>query len=631
MIVYEQGGIRLDDFLIHLFFEGNGLEAYQVFGAHSIKEGVVRFCVYAPNARSVQVIGEWNNWDGTQYEMKRYQNTGIFYLSSKGIDMGMMYKYRITTMEGKVVDKADPYAFYSELRPKTASKIYDIDGYHWHDQKWLLHRGKNFDQKLNIYEMHFASWMMKKEPSEGREDSEFYTYEELIPLLIPYVKKMGYTHIELLPLLEYPFDGSWGYQATGFFSITSRYGTPKQFMKFVDACHQENIGVILDFVPTHFVKDGHGLYCFDGDYVYEYPDEHRRYSEWDTVYFDVGNHQVRSFLMSSVNFLITYFHLDGIRFDAISHFIYWNGKKENGINDGGISFLQHMNSLINEKHPSVMLIAEDSSDYPMVTKLPSAGGLGFDYKWDLGWMNDTLQYMSLDPVHRQYHHHLLTFSMSYFYQENFILPLSHDEVVHSKKTILDKIWGNTKEQMAQLKVLYMYMMLHPGKKLNFMGNELAEYREWDESKSLGWNILSYPLHNAFHQFVQRLHKFYQDHSCMYQYDFYPEGFEWLVVDDARQSVFAWERRAPDGNCLIAVFNFTSNCHKSYRIPVNVVGKYREILNSDHDMYHGSHCINEGLLHSEKGISWHKEYHLPITIAPFSCMLFALDEIEIIKT
>ncbi|MFV0394769.1 MAG: 1,4-alpha-glucan branching protein GlgB [Coprobacillaceae bacterium] len=622
----------IDDFLLHLFHEGNCLTAYQVFGSHIQDDNTIRFTVYAPHAKKVEVIGEWNHWDGSKHEMQRYQNSGVFTICITDSKVGMLYKYRIYTETGEILDKADPYAFYSEVRPGTASRTYDMEGYQWNDHKWLQKRSKNFDQKMNIYEVHFGSWRMKKEPVEEENMAgEFYTYEELITILIPYVKEMGYTHIELLPLLEHPFDGSWGYQATGFFSITSRYGTPKQFMKFIDACHQENIGIIMDFVPTHLVKDSHGLYRFDGGYVYEYPDENRRYSEWDSVYFDIGNNQVRSFLMSSVDFLLTYFHIDGIRYDAISHFVYWKGKKENGLNDGGISFLQHMNALFGEKHPTVMLMAEDSSDYPMVTKHPCVGGLGFDYKWDLGWMNDTLRYMSLNPIHRQYHHHLLTFSMSYFYQENYILPLSHDEVVHGKKTILDKMWGNPEQKMAQLKTLYMYMMMHPGKKLNFMGNEIAEYREWDESKSLGWNILLYPSHDSFYHYVQELHQIYHTYTCMYHYDYYPEGFEWLVVDDHNQGVFAWERSDPSGSRLVVVFNFTGNRHQSYRIPINIPGKYREIVNSDQDIYAGNHDINEGLIQSEKGYSWHKELYLPVVVAPFSCMLFALEEIEILET
>lgn len=620
----------VDDFLIHLFHEGNCLEAYQVFGAHSIDEETVQFCVYAPNAKSIQVIGSWNHWDGTNYEMQRYQDSAIFFLQCSGVTTNMMYKYRITSREGMVIDKADPYAFYSELRPGTASIVYNLEHFSWLDQKWLQRRSKNFDQKMNIYEMHFGSWRMKKDFTK-EEDGVFYSYEELIPLVIPYIKKMGYTHIELLPLLEHPFDGSWGYQNTGFFSMTSRYGTPKQLMCFINACHQEDIGVILDFVPTHFVKDSHGLYQFDGGCVYEYPDTNLRYTEWDSVYFDVGNQQVRSFLMSSVNFLIEYFHVDGIRFDAVSHFVYRKGDKQNGLNDGGIAFVQHMNALLGEKHPTVMLMAEDSSDYPMVTKHPCVNGLGFDYKWDLGWMNDTLKYMALDPIYRQYQHHLLTFSMSYFYQENFILPLSHDEVVHGKHTIIDKIWGTPEQQIAQLKVLYLYMIVHPGKKLNFMGNELAEYREWDESKSLGWNILSYPNHDAYFHFVQEMHQIYDTYPCLYQYDYYLEGFEWLVVDDAKQSVFAWERRVPDGSCLIAIFNFTENYHQSYEIPVNIAGKYREIINSDQDIYAGKSQINDGVLHTVLGSCGSKEQYLPIVIAPFSSMLFALEEIENIKT
>lgn len=620
----------LDDFLIHIFHEGNCLEAYRIFGAHQMDIDTVQFCVYAPNAKSVQIIGEWNDWDGNQHVMNRYQDSGVFYLSISGLKEEMMYKYRIITKDGSQIDKADPYAFYSELRPGTASKIYSIDGFEWNDKKWMLSRGKNFDQKMNIYEMHFSSWKMKRDFTDD-DDGEFYTYEEMIPLIIPYVKEMGYTHIELLPLLEYPFDGSWGYQATGFFSITSRYGTPKQFMKFINACHKEGIGVILDFVPTHFVKDAHGLYQFDGGYVYEYPDTNRRYSEWDSVYFDIGNQQVRSFLMSSVNYLLEYFHIDGIRYDAISHFVYWKGRKENGLNDGGIAFMQHMNGLLNDRHPTAMLIAEDSSDYQKVTRHPCEGGLGFDYKWDLGWMNDTLKYLSLDPVHRQHHHNLLTFSMSYFYQENFILPLSHDEVVHSKGTILNKIWGNAEEKMAQLKVLYMYMMMHPGKKLHFMGNELAEYREWDEKKSLGWNILTYPNHDSFFHYVQELHKIYHTYTCMYQYDYYPEGFEWLIVDDKAQSVFAWERKGREGNCLLAIFNFTANNHQSYRVPINITGKYREILNSDQDIYAGKGRINTGLLQSEKGYSGCKENYVPVNLAPFSCVLLALEEIGNHKT
>lgn len=613
----------LDNFLIQLFHEGNCLEAYKVFGAHlqtqDNKKGV-RFTVYAPNARSVQVVGDFNQWDGTNHYMERYHFGGIWTLFIPGIKQYDTYKYRIETQSGKIVDRADPYAFFSELRPATASKVYNIENFRWSDKRWLNTRTKNFDRKLNIYEANIGSWKMKKDFTD-EEDGEFYSYEEMIDLLIPYVKKMGYSHIELMPLTEYPFDGSWGYQATGYFSVTSRYGHPKQLMSFINACHKEGIGIIMDFVPAHFVKDAHGLYQFDGGFVYEYPDINNRYTEWDSVYFDLGREEVRSFLMSSVAFFAEYFHVDGIRFDAISNLIYWKGDINRGINDGAHEFMKRMNSHMTGIYPGVMLIAEDSTSYPNVTKHASVGGLGFDYKWDLGWMNDTLKYMKKDPVYRQYDHNLMTFSMAYFYQENYILPFSHDEVVHSKGTIIDKIWGNYEQKLAQLKTLYVYMMIHPGKKLNFMGNELAEYKEWDEKKALGWNILTYPVHDSFHKYIQKLNQIYNQYPCMYEYDYYFEGFEWLVVDDNAQSVFAIERKAPNGNSLIAVMNFTENKHVGYHIPVNGKGSYKEILNSDQDIYSGSNFTNPKVIKAVKENTLNKEYYIPVDIAPFGSMIF----------
>ena len=443
----------LDDFLIHIFHKGNTLEAYKIFGAHletnDHKKGV-RFTVYAPNAKSVQVVGDFNNWDGSNHYMERYTDGGIWTLFIPGVKEKALYKYRIETQNSATVDRADPYAFYSELRPGTASRVYNIENFRWSDKRWLNARTKNFDKPMNIYEANIGSWKMKKDFTD-EEDGEFYTYEEMIDLLIPYLVENHYTHLELMPLTEFPFDGSWGYQATGYFSVTSRYGEPKGLMKFINACHKAGIGVIMDFVPAHFVKDGHGLYQFDGGFVYDYPDINRRYTEWDSVYFDVGREEVRSFLMSSVAFFAEYFHVDGIRFDAVSNLIYWKGNKEAGLNDGAVEFMRRMNNHMKGYYPGVMLIAEDSSDFNGVTKSPDVGGLGFDYKWDLGWMNDTLKYMKLDPVYRQSDHNLMTFSMAYFYSENFILPFSHDEVVHSKGTIVDKIWGTHEQKFAQLK------------------------------------------------------------------------------------------------------------------------------------------------------------------------------------
>lgn len=613
----------LDNFLIKLFHEGRCLEAYKVFGAHPENNNGnsgVRFTVYAPNAKEVQVIGDFNKWDGSNHVMERYTDGGIYTLFIEGLQNFDIYKYRIITQQGTTIDKADPYAFFSEVRPGTASRVFDLEGFNWRDEEWLKYRTKNFDRNMNIYEVNLGSWKLKKEFTET-EDGVFYNYEELIDELIPYVVDMGYTHIEVMPLNEFPFDGSWGYQATGYFSATSRYGTPKQLMKFIDACHENGIGVIMDFVPAHFVKDAHGLMEFDGGYVYEYNDINRRYTEWDSCYFDFGKDEVRSFLMSSCYFWTEKFHIDGLRFDAISNLIYWKGNKFIGVNDGAIEFMQRMTNNMNEKAPSVMLIAEDSTDYPGVTRSASVNGLGFDYKWDLGWMNDTLRYFKEDPVYRQYDHNLLTFSMMYFYSENFILEFSHDEVVHGKGTILDKMWGNNDQKFAQAKALYIYMMTHPGKKLNFMGNELAEYREWDEKKALGWNILKFPQHDSFHRFIRDLNHIVMANESLYQYDYYPEGFRWLVVDDKAQSVFSYARIAPDGNCIIVVANFVGNTHSSYTIPVPFNGSYKEILNSDTDVYSGNNFTNPRAIRSKKGRVLGEDQSIIVRLAPFSAAVF----------
>jgi 1,4-alpha-glucan branching enzyme len=613
----------LDDFLIKLFHEGNCLESYKLFGAHKeIVDGVegVRFTVFAPNARSVQVVGEFNGWNGSNDYMERYYDGGIWTKWIPNVKAFQMYKYRIEGQSGNVFDKADPYAFFSEMRPGTASKFIDIDNYKWKDKKWLKNRTKNFDKKLNIYEVNLGSWKLKKEFTDT-EDGQFYSYEELIDMIIPYAVENGFTHLELMPLNEFPFDGSWGYQATGYFSATSRYGNPKQLMKFVDECHKAGLGVIMDMVLAHFVKDAHGLVQFDEGFVYEYADVNRRYSEWDSVYFDAGKDEVRSFLMSAVNFWIDVYHMDGIRFDAVSNMLYWKGNKFIGENDGAIEFLKRMNTKINEAHPSVMMIAEDSTDYPFVTKPASEGGVGFDYKWDMGWMNDTLRYFKEDPVYRQYDHNLLTFSMMYFYTEKFILPFSHDEVVHSKGTILDKMWGNNDQKFAQVKALYVYMMTHPGKKLNFMGNELAEYKEWDEKKALGWEILKFPQHDSFHTFFKDLNMLYKDHSALWESDYEYDGFKWMVVDDNAQSVFAYTRTDKEGNCILVVANFIGNSHDSYQVPVPFSGSYKEILNTDQDVYTGSNMTNPRAIRSKKGQCKNEENYITVKLAPFSASVF----------
>ena len=452
-------------------------------------------------------------------------------------------------------------------------------------------------------------------------------YEELIDEIIPYVKKMGYTHLEVMPLTEFPFDGSWGYQATGFYSATSRYGQPKQLMKFIDACHQEGIGVIMDFVPAHFVKDSHGLHMYDGGFVYDYNDYNRRYSPWDSVYFDLGKNEVRSFLLSSVEFFATYYHIDGFRFDAVSNLIYYEGNKNLGENIGAMEWMKRLNGHMSGYHPTVMMIAEDSTDYPGVTKPVGEHGLGFDYKWDLGWMNDTLKYFQEDPVYRQYDSRFITFSMAYFYSERFLLEFSHDEVVHGKATIINKMWGLHGDKLAQVKALYVYMMLHPGKKLNFMGNELAEYKEWDESKSLGWDILKYPDHDAFHHFAQKLNEIYLKYPALYEMDYDLKGFEWLVVDDHDQCVFAIERKDKAGNAIIAVMNFVGNTHEKYKVPVNIEGSYKEILNTDQAVYSGKNIINPRAIRSKKTKPnkktklLNKDHYIEVKLAPFSACIF----------
>ena len=621
--------IKLDDFLIHVFHKGNSLEAYKIFGAHFEKNNGkkgVRFTVYAPHALNVQVIGDFNHWYGENHYMEKYTDGGIFTLFIEGIKEYDTYKFRIQTRYGNWIDKTDPYAYFSEYRPSTASKVFNVDGFKWADKRWLNKRTKNFDKLLNIYEVHLGSWKIKKDNSDGT-DINYYSYEEMIDKIIPYVKEHGYSHIELMPLTEYPFDGSWGYQVNGFYSATSRYGNPKQLMKFINECHKNKIGVIMDFVPAHFVKDKHGLSQFDGDCVYEYPDINNRYTEWDSCYFDFGNEEVRSFLMSSVRFWIEYYHIDGIRFDAISNLIFWGGNKNRGQNDGAIEFMKRMNSHLSKLYPSVMLIAEDSSDYPKVTHAPEEGGLGFDYKWDLGWMNDTLKYFKQDPVYRSNIsiHHKLTFSMMYYFSEKFILPFSHDEVVHGKGTILDKMWGNNEQKFAQYKALHLYMMTHPGKKLNFMGNELAEYKEWNESHSLGWNLLDYPMHAGFHKYVHELNMIVKDNSAFYELDYNQEGFEWLVVDDNSQSVFAYARKNKAGDTYICVMNFVENSHYGYQIPVLEEGIYKEIVNTDSYYYCGSNNVNTQLLQSVEKDVLNKKHIIEINIAPFSAMIFKLQK------
>lgn len=572
------------------FFLGEYFEAYQLFGAHPLQNGYL-FTLYAPNAKKVEIIGDFNHWNGKDHVMKKVHPAGIFQLFVE-VKEYTLYKYRILTKQNQYLDKADPYAFYSQLRPNSASITFSSNSYQFQDSQWMKKRNKCFNQPCNIYECHLGSWLKK-------EDGSFYQYDEIADSIITYLKKNHFTHIEVLPLIEYPFDGSWGYQCSGYFSITSRYGTPNQFKKFVDRLHQEKIGVIMDYVITHFVKDSFGLIQFDGSYLFENENPSLRESPWNTHFFDFSKPMVMSFILSSLHYLLSYYHLDGIRFDAVSNLIYHQGNKELGENQSGLNFIKKMNHILSSLHPTVMLIAEDSSDYPNVTRPTFEGGLGFDYKWDLGWMNDTLKYLSIDPLFRGNHLQKINFSMYYFYSERFLLPLSHDEVVHMKGSIIRKIFGSYEEKFAQLKVLYTYMFTHPGKKLNFMGNELALFDEWNENKALDFSILKYPIHDSFYRYFQMLCFLYQKEKCLYFAEYNPQCFRFLVCDDKR-NVFIYQRFYQE-ECLLIVLNF-SNVHFTNFPILNLQsnGKYKEILNSDQDIYHGNHCINPKTIPLQNG-------------------------------
>ena len=561
------------------FHEGRSLDAYRHFGAHPEREGV-RFTVYAPNAQAIQVIGSFDDWECEGHEMKKVDERGTWSLYIKGVKVGDSYKYRITQATGRVVDKMDPYAFYSELRPNTASVVEDLSNDSWEDAEWLKSRSKNFDRPVNIYEVHIGSWMKE-------EDEDFVNYRKIAGRLIEYVKENHFTHIELMPLCEYPFDGSWGYQCSGYYSVTSRYGTCHDLMYLVNEAHKAGIGVIMDFVPVHFVKDDFSLSYFDGTALYEYPRAHDADSQWGTANFDLWKEEVRSFLMSAASFWIDVYHFDGLRMDAISNAIFWHGNKQLGVNEGALDFIKRMNFMLNEKYKGkIMLIAEDSTDFPNVTKSTLDGGLGFDYKWDLGWMNDTLNYLKKDPVYRKWHHNNITFSMAYFYSERFLIEFSHDEVVHGKATIINKMWGTYEQKFAQLRTLYLYMFTHPGKKLNFMGNELAHWREWDEQKENDWFLLSYPAHDAFHKYFALLGELYTEDPTLYEKDYSWESFEWIDADNADKNMFSYLRKGKDKDYVI-ILNFSPNMYRHEVFGVASKGSYREIINTEWERFGGT--------------------------------------------
>lgn len=522
------------------FYTGKALNAYKYLGAHLTDDGTT-FRVFAPNAERVSIIGDFSNWSDVQ--MEKIYDGNFYECMIPAAKEGMRYKVRVYKRKGRYLDHADPYGFGMELRPQNASVIRDLSGYQFHDERWMKKRTDGKTKPVNIYEVHLGSW------KQDADCDTFPTYEETADRLIPYVRENGFNYIEVMPLCEYPCDESWGYQALGFFSPTSRYGTMDGLKTLIDKCHQNEIGVILDFAPVHFALDDYGLGEFDGTPLYEFPHRDVAFNEWGSKNFNHSRGEVASFLKSSVMYWLKEYHFDGIRFDAISNMIYWQGNKERGVNQGAVEFLRSLNGSIKKVFPGVMLIAEDSTSYPKVTTPVDEGGLGFDYKWDMGWMNDTLQYFQEDAKYRIRDYHKLTFSMHYFYSEAFILPLSHDEVVHGKATILQKMNGGYEDKFRQARALYMYMMAHPGKKLNFMGNEFGQLREWDEKKEQDWMLLSYPAHDSFHHFFRELNSYYLKQAPFYSLDYDREGFRWIDCSQTKKALYAFVRKSKNKQIL----------------------------------------------------------------------------------
>ena len=589
------------------YYDGYSVKAYDIFGAHFSEGGVV-FRLYAPNAKSVRLIGDFNNWDREATFLKKINNE-IWETTVGGLQEYAQYKYVIESQDGKLMEKVDPYAFYNEMRPGWVCKVVNLDEYKWTDEEWMKNRTLNFDKPMNIYEVHLGGF---KHHGAGR----WFTYYEMIDELIPYVKEMGYTHIELMPLNEYPFDGSWGYQQYGYFSVTSRYGNCYQLMMFIDACHKNGIGVIMDIVMAHFVKDSFGLIKFDGTCVYENSDPSKSESQWDTHYFDFAKNEVVSFLMSSAGLWLDKYHMDGLRVDAVSNLIYYNGDSTKGENNGAIAFIKRFNYHLHANYPGAMIIAEDSTSYPRVTEKVEYGGLGFDYKWDLGWMNDTLRYYKMDPEYRKYHHNLINFSMAYFYSEKFILPFSHDEVVHSKGTIVDKMWGNYEEKFAQCRNLMVYMYTHPGKKLNFMGNEIASFREFDEQKELDWFLLTYPAHDSFKRMIRDLNEIYKSDEAFWKDDYSWDGFKWIDADNNEQRIYSYVRFGRE-YVYVVVLNMAPVSYEEFELGVPTYGYYTEILNSEKDIYSGCNMCNFTKVQAKKPGKNGMHYSMKIRLAPYA--------------
>jgi len=614
--------------------EGTHYLKYEKLGAHVCEVAGVRgvhFGVWAPNARRVSVVGDFNQWDGRVHPMRIRGSTGVWELFVPTLDEGLTYKFEIRPNSSDIpILKADPYAFYAELRPKSGSVVFNIDRYTWSDSAWMEARARRnwLESPISAYEVHLSSWRRVPE-----EDNRWLNYRELADRLLPYVKQMGYTHIELLPVMEYPYDGSWGYQTIGYYAASSRHGAPADFMYFVDRCHQEGIGVLLDWTPAHFPRDAHGLGEFDGTHLYEHADPRQgAHPDWGTLVFNYGRKEVQNFLLSNALFWLDKYHADGLRVDAVASMLYLDYSRKPGEwipneyggreNLAAIAFLKRLNEVVHGRHQGVLTIAEESTAWPAVSRPTYLGGLGFSLKWNMGWMNDTLSYMQLDPIYRKFNHNRMTFSMLYAFTENFVLPLSHDEVVHGKRSLLHKMPGDMWQQFANLRLYYGYLFGHPGKKLLFMGGEFAQRAEWHHATSLEWHLLAYEPHQGIQRLVADLNRLYAAEPALHEVDFDWHGFEWIDCNDADSSVLSFLRRAKNPeNFLVVVTNFTPVVREAYRVGVPAPGFYREVLNTDAGVYGGSNVGNRGGVQAEP-VPWlGRPYSLTLRLPPLGTLFF----------
>ncbi|MBW7877261.1 MAG: 1,4-alpha-glucan branching protein GlgB [Candidatus Cloacimonetes bacterium] len=629
----------ITDFDRHLFLEGTNYRCYEKFGARIMRvQGVEGTCfsVWAPHARRVSVVGDFNDWDGSVHSMRVLGSSGIWEIFIPGVGKDALYKYEIKTHDNYLVHKADPFGLYMQLPPETASRVWDLSGFEWSDDEWIKNRSQKSDlnRPMNVYEVHLGSWARD-------ENNEILNYRELAHRLVAYAKEMGYTHLELLPVCEHPFYGSWGYQVIGYFAPSSRYGNPQDFMYFVNHCHENNISVILDWVPAHFPKDIHGLMRFDGTALYEHLDprqgEHR---DWGTLIFNYGRNEVVNFLISNLVYWCDLYHIDGFRIDAVASMLYLDYSRKEGEwipnqfggreNLEAIEFIRKANDVIHEMFPGVLTIAEESTSWPMVCKPTHLGGLGFDLKWNMGWMHDMLSFMSMDPIARKYHVNKVTFGLFYAFSENFMLVLSHDEVVHGKSSLLNKMPGDLWQKFANLRLFYGYMMAHPGKKLLFMGGEIGQQIEWNHDRELDWHLLDYPLHKGLNLYLKDLYKLYQDSSCLWEIDFEHHGFEWIDFSDAERTVVSFVRKTKNPwESLIFVFNFTPVPRRNYRVGMPWNGRYAEVMNSDSSYYSGSNLGNSGEIYSEDVWCQNQPYSAVLTLPPLGMLV--LRPLDVPKT